>query len=466
MSNKQQTLASTITLQGVGLHTGKHSTLTLKPAPENTGIVFIRTDLDGQPQIKADADLVTALDRSTTLTQNDASIGTIEHCMAALFGMDIHNAFIEVDDIEVPILDGSSKPFVDAIEKAGITTQEAEVSFYTLKEPVVYTDPERGVEIMAIPAEDYRLTVMVDYNSRVLGEQYASLDNLADFKTEIAACRTFVFLHELRQLIENNLVKGGDLSNALVIVDRELQEADMGYLHKAFPGLEHLEASREGYLNNVEAHYHNEPARHKLLDVIGDLALVGRRIKAHIIAKRPGHAANVAFAKQLKAIIKNDKAVTIPTYNPNDTPVYDINKITATLPHRPPFLLVDRITEISENHVVGIKNVSMNEPFFEGHFPGNPVMPGVLQIEAMAQTGGILALSTVPDPENYSTYFLKIDEVKFKAKVVPGDTLIFKLTLTEPIRRGIVKMQGHAYVGTKLVSEAILMAQIIKEKNL
>lgn len=468
MTDKQHTIAADAVISGVGLHTGKKATVTIKPAAENHGIVFSRIDLEGKPTVKADVDFVTALERSTTIEHNGASVGTIEHCMAALFGMGIDNAFIEIDGPEMPIVDGSSKPFVELFEKTGVVEQAADRQYFELKENVVFTDTARGVELIAVPADEFKVTVMVDYNSPVLGLQYATLGNIAHFKTEIAACRTFVFLHELKALIENNLIKGGDVNNALVIVDRDLDEADKLYLHKAFPGVADLSVSRAGYLNNVETHYNNEPARHKLLDIIGDLALLGRPLKAHIIASRPGHAANIAFGKKIKEELKKLKAAKSPApyYNPNDTPLYDINRISATLPHRPPFLLVDKIIELSDSHVVGVKNVTMNEPFFEGHFPGNPVMPGVLQVEAMAQAGGILALSTVPDPENYSTYFLKIDGVRFKAKVLPGDTLVFKLVLTDTIRRGIIQMHGEAFVGDKLVMEADLMAKIVKEKNL
>ena len=466
MSDKQHTLAAPVTLTGKGLHTGQEVTITLNPAPENNGIVFCRTDIEGKPTVKADVDFVTALERSTTIAIDGASISTIEHCMAALVGTGIDNAQIDINGPEVPILDGSSKPFVDAFEKAGLTEQAADRQYIELKETITYTDAERGVEIMAIPADSFRLTVMVDYKSPVVGLQYATLNNLADFKTEVSACRTFVFLHELKALIENNLIKGGDVNNALVIVDRPLAEADMGYLQKAFPQMGNIEVNK-GYINNVTTHFDNEPARHKLLDIVGDLALLGKRLKAHVIATRPGHAANVSFAKLVKAEMKKQakQKTQAPAYNPNEAPLYDVNRIMATLPHHPPFLLVDKIIDMGESHVVGVKSVTMNEPFFEGHFPGNPVMPGVLQIEAMAQAGGILALSTVPDPENYSTYFLKIDGVKFKDKVVPGDTLVFKLILTEPIRRGIVQMHGEAFVGNKLVMEADLMALVTKEKN-
>lgn len=467
MSDKQHTLAAPVTLSGKGLHTGQEVTITINPAPENHGIVFCRTDVEGKPAIKADVDFVTALERSTTIASNGNSISTIEHCMAALMGSGIDNVQIDIDGPEVPILDGSAKPFTDAFTKAGLTEQAADRNYVELKEIITYTDAERGVELMAIPANGFRLTVMVDYKSPVVGLQYATLNALADFNTEIAACRTFVFLHELKALIENNLIKGGDVNNALVIADRPLATDDMGYLHKAFPERANIEV-KDGYLNNVDTHFDNEPARHKLLDVVGDLALLGKRLKAHVIATRPGHAANVSFAKLIKEEMKKQakQKYTAPAYNPNIAPLYDVNRIMETLPHRPPFLLVDKIIEMGEAHVVGVKNITMNEPFFQGHFPGNPVMPGVLQIEAMAQAGGILALSTVPDPENYSTYFLKIDGVKFKAKVVPGDTLVFKLNLTEPIRRGIVQMHGEAFVGDKLVMEADLMAQIVKEKNL
>ena len=467
MSEKQQTISAAASLKGKGVHTGANVTVTIKPAPVNHGVVFCRTDMEGQPTIKADVDFVTGVDRSTTLTNKEASVSTVEHLMAALWGMGVDNALIDIDGPEMPIMDGSAKPFVDAIEAAGVTAQDAERQYYIVKENILFNDAEKGVQMIAVPSDTFKLTVMVDYNSHVLGLQYATLDNRADFKTEIAPCRTFAFLHELKYLLEHNLVKGGDVNNALVIVEKGLEESDITYLKKAF-NVEDISVTSQGYLNNVDIHFDNEPARHKLLDIIGDLGLIGKPIKAHVIAFRPGHASNVGFGKKIKELIRRDKSNKnpAPKYDHNVPPVYDINRIMATLPHRPPFLLVDKIIEMSETHIIGVKNITMNEPFFEGHFPGNPVMPGVLQVEAMAQAGGILALSTVADPENYSTYFLRIDGVRFRDKVMPGDTLVFKLTLTEPIRRGIVQMHGEAFVGDKLVMEADLMAQIVKEKNL
>lgn len=467
MSEKQQTIATETSLKGKGVHTGANVTVTIKPAPENHGVVFCRTDLEGQPTIKADVDNVTGVDRSTTLTSKEASVSTVEHLMAALWGMGIDNALVEIDGPEMPIMDGSAKPFTDAIENAGVTAQAAERQYYSIKENITFTDGDKGVQMIAVPSDTFKLTVMVDYNSHVLGLQYANLEHRTAFVEQIAPCRTFAFLHELKYLIEHNLVKGGDVNNALVIVENKLSDEDIDYLKKAF-NVPDISVTSQGYLNNVDIKFDNEPARHKLLDLIGDLSLIGKPIKAHIIAFRPGHASNVAFGKKIKELIRKEKTNKnpAPLYDPKTPPVYDINRIMATLPHRPPFLFVDKVIEMSETHVVGVKNITMNEPFFEGHFPGNPVMPGVIQVEAMAQAGGILALSTVPDPENYSTYFLRIDGVRFKAKVMPGDTLIFKLVMTEPIRRGIVQMHGEAFVGDKLVMEADLMAQIVKEKNL
>ncbi|MGE0638402.1 MAG: bifunctional UDP-3-O-[3-hydroxymyristoyl] N-acetylglucosamine deacetylase/3-hydroxyacyl-ACP dehydratase, partial [Bacteroidia bacterium] len=383
--------------------------------------------------------------------------------LAALVGMDLDNVLMELDGPELPIMDGSSKPFMDALKKAGIEEQDKARVYFELEDKLEFRDDQRNVEIFAIPAADYRVTVMIDYNSPVLGSQHFTLEKLADFGKEIASSRTFCFLHELEYLHKNNLIKGGDMSNAIVVVDKPVSQEELNSLASLF-NKPTVEVAKEGILNNVELHYHNEPARHKLLDVIGDLALLGVRLKAHVFATRPGHAANVEFAKKLKKLLKKSRSgKNAPKYNPNTPPLFDIEAIQKILPHRQPFLLVDKIIEMSETHVVGVKNVTMNEEFFNGHFPGSPVMPGVLQIEAMAQTGGILVLNTVPDPENYLTYFMKIDQVRFRSKVVPGDTLIFKLELLSPIRRGIAQMRGYAFVGDTIVMEAELMAQIVKK---
>ncbi|MFW5707599.1 MAG: bifunctional UDP-3-O-[3-hydroxymyristoyl] N-acetylglucosamine deacetylase/3-hydroxyacyl-ACP dehydratase [Bacteroidota bacterium] len=465
MIEKQNTIQAPVTVSGVGLHTGQTVTLTFKPAPEDTGIRFLRTDLDQEVYIEADADYVIDTSRGTTIEKEGVKLLTVEHVVAAITGMDIDNIIVEVDCSETPILDGSSRAYVEALQKAGIQKQEAARKYFEITETIRFYDEEKDCEFIAIPAENYRISCMIDYNSKVLGSQFATLDRLSDFKTEIAPCRTFVFLHELEFLLSQNLIKGGDLSNAFVFVDRPIQQEELDRLAKLF-NKPSVEVRSEGILNNLEPYFANEPARHKLLDIVGDLSLAGRRIKGHIVASKPGHASNVKFAQHLKKLIKKKIAEEhIPVYNPDEKPVYDMNDIKRMLPHRYPFLLVDKIIEISDSHVIGIKNVTMNESFFSGHFPNEPVMPGVLQIEAMAQTGGILILSTVDDPENYSTYFLKIDNVKFKQKVIPGDTLILSCNLISPVRRGICHMRCVGYVGSKVVLEAELMAQIVKKSN-
>ncbi len=461
---KQRTIAKEVTLTGVGLHTGEKVTMKFVPAPENHGYAFKRVDLEGEPIIEANANLVVNTQRGTNLEKRGVKIQTSEHVLAALVGMEIDNVMIELDSPEPPIMDGSSKFFVEALERAGIVEQEAEREEYVVKDVITYKDEATGSDITIIPSDEYQVTTMVDFGTKVLGTQNATLEHISDFKTEIADARTFSFLHELEMLLENGLIKGGDLNNAIVYVDKEISESTMKRLEKAFKK-EKLSVKPNGILDNLTLHQPNEAARHKLLDVIGDLALAGTRIKGKVIANKPGHYVNTQFAKKLSKIIKVEKRNKVPTYDLNQEPLMDVTKIMNMLPHRPPFLLVDKILELSESHVVGVKNVTMNEPFFVGHFPGAPVMPGVLQIEAMAQTGGILVLSTVPDPENYLTYFMKIDNVRFKQQVHPGDTLIFKCDLMSPIRRGICHMQAYAYANGKLVSEAELMAQIVKTKE-
>lgn len=460
---KQKTIKEEITLKGVGLHTGKEVTMTLKPAPVNNGFTFIRIDLEGHPVIEADANYVVNTQRGTNLEKRGVKIQTSEHVLAACVGCDLDNIIIELNASEPPIMDGSSKYFVEAIEKAGVVEQDAEQKIYTVKEVISYTDEETGSEIIVMPSEEYQVTTMVDFGTKVLGTQNASIKTISEFKTEIANARTFSFLHELETLLQHGLIKGGDLNNAIVYVDKEISPETMEHLKVAF-GKDKISVKPNGILDNLTLHHPNEAARHKLLDVIGDLALVGTRIKGKVIANKPGHFVNTQFAKKLSKIIKIEERNKVPTFDLNQPPLMDTVQIMNVLPHRPPFLLVDKILELSDTHVVGLKNVTMNEPFFVGHFPGAPVMPGVLQIEAMAQAGGILALSTVADPENYLTYFMKIDNVKFKQQVLPGDTLIFKLELLTPIRRGICHMQAYAYANGKLTTEAELMAQIVKAK--
>ena len=460
---KQRTIKREVSLEGVGLHTGNQVTLTFKPAPIDNGYTFVRTDIEGNPVIEADANFVVNTQRGTNLEKNGVSIQTSEHVLAACVGLEIDNVIIEINASEPPIMDGSSKFFVEALEKAGIEEQDAQREEYVVEEVIRFFDEESGSEILVMPSEEYQVTAMVDFGTKVLGTQNASLNKLSDFKEEIANARTFSFLHELEMLLEKGLIKGGDLNNAIVYVDKELSAETMEKLREAFKK-DSISVKPNGILDNLTLHYPNEAARHKLLDVIGDLALVGTRIKGKVIANKPGHQVNTEFAKKLSRIIKAEKRNNIPKFDLDQPPLMDVNQIMDILPHRPPFILVDKIIELTDSSVVGVKNVTMNEPFFVGHFPGKPVMPGVLQVEAMAQTGGILALKSVPDPENYLTFFMKIDNVKFKQQVVPGDTLIFKLDLLAPIRRGICQMQAYAYANGKLVSEAILMAQIVKQK--
>jgi UDP-3-O-[3-hydroxymyristoyl] N-acetylglucosamine deacetylase / 3-hydroxyacyl-[acyl-carrier-protein] dehydratase len=456
-TSKQQTLGKAVSLTGVGLHTGMDVTLTLKPAPANHGFKFVRIDLPDAPVVEADVNYVVNTQRGTNLDKQGVKIQTSEHVLAALVGMEIDNCILELNASEPPIMDGSSKYFIQAIEQAGIVVQDQDREEFVVDEVISFLDEETGSEITVIPADEYQVTAMVDFGTKILGTQNATLTTISDFKTEISNSRTFSFLHEIEMLLEHGLIKGGDLNNAIVYVDKELSEDTMEKLRKAF-NRDEISVKSNGILDNLTLHHPNEAARHKLLDVIGDLALIGTRIRGKVIANKPGHYVNTQFAKKLAQIIKVQKR--------NKMPAKDVNAIMEMLPHRPPFLFVDKILEMGKDYIVGLKNVTMNEPFFIGHFPGAPVMPGVLIVEAMAQTGGILALSMVPDPENYLTFFMKINNVKFKHQVNPGDTLIFKLELVTPIRRGIVHMAGKAYANDRLVTEAELMAQIVKTKNI
>ena len=459
--DKQHTLSKSISISGTGLHTGVLVDMTLTPANPGYGIQFQRVDLPNKPTIKADCDLVTDTSRGTTLQVGDVKISTVEHILAALVGMGVDNLLIEVNGPEIPIIDGSSSPFIEKIEAAGILEQDAAKAWYSIDENIFHYDDEKRVEMVALPALDYQITTLIDFNSPVLGTQHAALKTIKDFKAEIAPCRTFCFLHELETLLENDLIKGGDINNAIVVVDKPVSKAEMSRLAKVFKR-DKIEVKSEGYLNNLELRFPNEPARHKLLDVVGDLALIGYPIKARIIANRPGHSSNVEFAKKIKQYIKKNKHVKdVPVYNPAETPVFNLEQIEKTLPHRHPFLFIDKIIELTDTMIVGVKNVTFNEWFFPGHFPGNPVMPGVLQIEALAQTGGILCINAMPKGQ-YDTYILKIDNCKFKQMVKPGDTMLLKMELTSPIRRGICEMRGTVYVGGKVATEADLVAQVIK----
>ncbi len=461
-SEVQQTIASEVAISGVGIHSGQTVDIRLKPSEPATGIVFRRVDLPGAPSVKADVDNVVETTRSTTIEANGARVGTIEHLMAALVGNGVDNVIVEINAAEVPILDGSAEPFIEIIKQAGIKKQDAVKIYYTLQHNISFTDEGKKVEMVALPYDTYRINTLIDFNSPVLGTQHAALRHLSDFNNEIAPCRTFCFFHELEYLIDHNLIKGGDINNAIVVVDKPVTDAQVQRIAKAFRK-ENVKVAEGGILNNLELRFPNEPARHKLLDVVGDLALVGMPFKAHIIANRPGHSSNIAFAKKIKEHLKKFKnKVAVPPYDPAKPPVYDVHAIEKKLPHRYPFLLIDKIIDINEKQVIAVKNVTYNEPFFQGHFPGNCVMPGVLQVEALAQCGGIL---TIPDdPDNtYDTYFLKIDNCKFKNKVVPGDTMILKMELMNPVRRGICEMKGTIFVADKIVAEADLVAQIVKK---
>ncbi len=462
---KQQTLKSEFTVSGKGLHTGVHVSATFKPADVNTGYRIKRVDLEGEPVIEALAENVTETTRGTVVSsKSDKSVkvSTIEHALAALYTAGIDNCLIEVDAPELPILDGSAIVYCQKIEEVGIQEQEAEKEYYVVKKRIKVLDPESGSSLIVLPDDELSVDVMIEFNSPVLNNQFASLEHVADFKKEIAASRTFVFVREILPLLQMNLIKGGDLDNAIVIHDKEMPKADLDRLADLMH-VERKQVNELGYLNNKPLMYKNEPARHKLLDLLGDLSLIGRPLKGRIVATKPGHTINTTLAKKIRKELRYQN-VQAPSYDPNKEPVFDINDIRRMLPHRYPMQLVDKVIEMGKTHIVGVKNITSNEPFFQGHFPSEPVMPGVLQVEAMAQVAGLLVLSQVDDPERYSTYFMKIDNVKFRQKVVPGDTLIFHLSYITPIRRGCAVMKGYAFVGEKIVSEAEFMAQVVKNK--
>jgi len=463
MSEMQKTIGKSISFSGAGIHTGVVTNMTLKPAEENTGIRFIRVDLDNHPEIKADVTNVFATERSTSLQKDDAKIHTVEHILAAITGAKIDNIIIEVDNVEIPILDGSAKRFSEKLEEAGLITQNAKREYFEIKRPIIFTDEETGSKLAATPSDYYEIDVEINYNSQILGIQHATLNTISDFKTEIASSRTFCFLHELEELIDNNLVKGGDINNAIVIVENKLSNKKLIELKKVFNNPK-IKVSKNGYLNNLTLRHKNEAARHKLLDIVGDLSLVGRPIKGKITALKPGHKNNTKFAKKLKEIMMQQVSETMPEINSKEAPLYNKERIKKILPHRDPFLFIDEIREIGEDFIIGVKFVSSDEEYFKGHFPDEPVMPGVLQLETMAQTGGVLILSTVPNPEDYLTFFMKIEDARFKQKVVPGDIIIFRLNLISPIRRGLCHMRGVGFVNGKIVVEANLLAKIAPKK--
>ena len=462
---KQKTLNAPFSVSGKGLHSGLNVEATFMPAPENTGYVFKRIDLQDAPVIEALAENVVETNRGTVIaskTNKDVKVGTIEHSMAALYAAGVDNCIIEINAPEMPILDGSATLYSEKIEEVGLKEQAAEREFYVVKQRIKVVDEATGSSLIVLPDDDFSIDTMIEFDSPVLSNQFASLTSLANFKEEIAGSRTFVFVREILPLVENNLIKGGDLDNAIVIYDKKMSQEELDRIADV-AGAPHIPNDQLGYLNHKPLTFPNEPARHKLLDVMGDLALIGRPLKGRIVATRPGHTINTRLSKQIRKELRYQN-VQAPVYDPNKAPVMDINHIRELLPHRYPMQLVDKVIEISDNYIVGVKNVTSNEPFFQGHFPQEPVMPGVLQIEAMAQVGGLLVLSSVDEPERYSTYFMKIDNVKFRQKVVPGDTLMFHISFMTPLRRGCAVMKGYAFVGEKIVSEVEFMAQIVKNK--
>ena len=459
MFEMQQTIKSNISFSGEGIHTGVSTNMTLKPAKEKTGIRFIRTDLKHKPEIKADISNVFSTERSTSLRKDNIVVHTVEHILAAITGSSIDNIIIEIDNIEIPILDGSAKEFSNKIKETGVIIQKSKRRYFEIKKPFTFTDTETGTKLTATPSENYQIDITINYNSKILGVQNASLNDISDFNLEIASSRTFCFLHELEELLEKKLIKGGDLNNALVIAENKITNKEISQLKKAFNNSE-IEINNNGYLNNTTLRYNNEPARHKLLDVMGDLSLLGRPIKGKIIGFKTGHKNNIKFAKKLKEIMKEEIAKEAPIINFDEKPIYNKEMIKDILPHRDPFLFIDEIRDIGKDFIVGIKFVKDDEEYFKGHFPNEPVMPGVLQLETMAQAGGVLILNTVEDPQNYLTFFMKIDNAKFKKKVSPGDTIIFRLNLISPIRRGLCHMHGIGFVDGKIVVEADLLAQI------
>lgn len=462
---KQRTIVSSFRCEGVGLHTGKSVIIDFEPAEVNHGIRFMRVDMKDQPILPADVTQVVSTNRGTSIRNGDAQISTVEHVLSALAGMKVDNVLIKVDGPEIPIMDGSASAFVDGIISVGIIEQDSDREYFEIEEPISFKDEVTGSELLALPGDDFEITAMIDFNSQILGHQYASLQSLDDYATEIAPCRTFVFMRELEQLFDQNLIKGGDLDNAVVIAEKMMDQEELDRLSKKL-GKKSIKVEKTGILNTTSLKFENEPARHKLLDIIGDLTLLGRPIKGKIVARKPGHTANIEFTKVLKKkLIEQRKLKGRPKVDPDQPSIFDIEAIRKLLPHRYPFLLVDKIVEMTENTIVGIKNITFNEPLFQGHFPNNSIFPGVLQVEALAQVGGVFVLSKVPDPENWGTLFLKIDNTKFKSKVVPGDQLILKMQLLSPVRRGICHMYGTAYVGSRLVSESELTAQIVRNET-